>query len=48
LEFKPKPHWDIGEELGIIDFKRATKISGSRFYVLTGLGAKLEGQLYHL
>ena len=40
--FKPKPHWDIGEELGIIDFKRATKISGSRFYVLTGLGAKLE------
>ena len=42
FEFKPKPHWDIGEELGIIDFKRATKISGSRFYVLTGLGAKLE------
>ena len=45
LSFTPKPHWEIGEALGIIDFKRAVKISGSRFYVLTGLGAKLERAL---
>ena len=34
--FAPRPHWEIGEELGIIDFERGVKISGSRFYVLTG------------
>lgn len=45
FKFQPKPHWEIAENLGIIDFKRATKISGSRFYVLTGLGAKLERAL---
>ncbi len=45
FKFKPKPHWEIGEYLDIIDFKRATKISGSRFYVLKGLGAKLERAL---
>jgi len=45
FSFTPKPHWEIGEALGIIDFKRAVKISGSRFYVLTGLGAKLERAL---
>lgn len=45
FSFTPKPHWEIGEALGIIDFKRAAKISGSRFYVLTGLGAKLERAL---
>lgn len=45
FSFQPKPHWEIAEELGLIDFKRATKISGSRFYVLTGLGAKLERAL---
>jgi seryl-tRNA synthetase len=37
-----KPHWDFGEELGILDFKRASKISGSRFWILKGLGARLE------
>jgi len=45
FNFTPKPHWEIAEYLGIIDFKRATKITGSRFYVLTGLGAKLERAL---
>jgi seryl-tRNA synthetase len=45
FSFTPKPHWEIGEALGIIDFKRAVKISGSRFYVLTGLGSKLERAL---
>lgn len=38
----PKAHWDLGEELDIIDFKRAAKISGSRFWVLKGAGARLE------
>lgn len=39
------PHWDIGERLGLVDFQRGVKISGSRFYVLTGLGARLERAL---
>ncbi|MDO8692240.1 MAG: serine--tRNA ligase [Dehalococcoidia bacterium] len=39
------PHWDIGERLGMVDFQRGVKISGSRFYVLTGLGARLERAL---
>ncbi|NPB07244.1 MAG: serine--tRNA ligase, partial [Aquificae bacterium] len=43
--FKPRPHWEIGERLGIIDFKRAAKISGSRFSVLKGAGARLERAL---
>ena len=42
FDFKPKPHWDIGTDLGILDFKRASKITGSRFTVAKGLGAKLE------
>lgn len=42
FSFPPLPHWDIGERLGIIDFTRGSKISGARFYVLRGLGAKLE------
>lgn len=37
-----KPHWEIGEALGIIDFERGVKLSGSRFYVLKGLGARLQ------
>ncbi len=45
LGFSPKPHWEIAESLDIIDFKRAVKVSGSRFYVLKGLGAKLERAL---
>ena len=40
--FEPKAHWDIGEELGILDFERASKISGSRFTVYKGIGARLE------
>lgn len=38
----PRPHWELGEELEILDFKRAAKISGSRFWVLKGMGARLE------
>jgi len=45
FDFKPLPHWDIGPGLGIIDFERGVKISGSRFYVLRGLGAKLQRAL---
>ncbi|MEZ4371568.1 MAG: serine--tRNA ligase [Polyangiaceae bacterium] len=42
FDFEPKNHWEIGERLGILDFERAAKLSGSRFSVLTGLGARLE------
>ncbi len=45
FNFQPKPHWEIGERLGIIDFERASKLSGSRFSVLLGWGAKLERAL---
>ena len=45
FDFEPKPHWEIGEKLGILDFESAAKISGSRFYVLKGAGAKLERAL---
>ena len=41
----PKPHWEIGENLGILDFDRAAKIAGARFSVMTGAGAKLERAL---
>ena len=41
----PKPHWEIGEALGILDFDRAAKIAGARFAVLTGAGARLERAL---
>ena len=43
--FEPLPHWDLGPSLGIIDFERGVKLSGSRFYVLFGLGARLERAL---
>ncbi len=43
--FDPLPHWDLGPMLGIIDFERGVKISGSRFYLLKGLGAKLQRAL---
>jgi seryl-tRNA synthetase len=43
--FKPRPHWEIGEKLGIIDFDRGVKLSGTRFYVLVGAGARLERAL---
>jgi seryl-tRNA synthetase len=39
--FTPKPHWELGERLGILDFTRAAKLSGSRFAVLSGAGARL-------
>jgi seryl-tRNA synthetase len=42
LHFPPKPHWELGESLGIIDFERGVKLSGTRFYVLRGLGARLQ------
>jgi len=45
LDFEAKAHWDLGPQLGIIDFERATKISGSRFAVLMGAGAQLERAL---
>jgi len=45
FDFEPKPHWEIGENLGILDIERGVKISGSRFYVLKGAGAKLERAL---
>lgn len=45
FDFEPLNHWDIAEILGIIDFERARKISGSRFAVMKGLGAKLERAL---
>jgi len=44
-DFAPKPHWELGEALGIIDFERGAKISGSRFYVLRGDGARLQRAL---
>lgn len=43
--FDPKPHWEIGEDLDILDFARASKITGSRFTVYKGLGARLERAL---
>ncbi|HZO90313.1 MAG TPA: serine--tRNA ligase [Chthonomonadaceae bacterium] len=45
FDFQPKPHWEIGEQLGILDIERGIKISGSRFYVLCGLGAALQRAL---
>jgi seryl-tRNA synthetase len=43
--FKPLPHWELGEKLDIIDFQRGVKLSGTRFYVLKGLGAHLQRAL---
>jgi seryl-tRNA synthetase len=45
FDFQPRPHWELGERLGIIDFERGVKLSGTRFYVLAGLGARLERAL---
>lgn len=45
LDFEPKPHWELGEALGIIDFERGVKLAGSRSFVLTGAGARLERAL---
>ena len=45
FDFEPEAHWDIAERLGIIDFERGVRLSGSRFFVLRGLGAKLQRAL---
>ena len=45
FDFRPRPHWEIGENLGILDFERGVKMSGSRFYVLKGRGARLQRAL---
>lgn len=45
FEFEMKPHWDLGPDLGIIDFERAVKLASSRFVLLGGLGARLERAL---
>ncbi len=45
FDFTPKAHWDIGESLGVIDFDRATKITGARFAILLGAGAQLSRAL---
>ncbi len=45
FDFNPKAHWDIGQDLGILDFERASKLSGARFAVLWGNGARLERAL---
>ncbi len=45
FDFEPKPHWKLGETLGIIDFERGVKLSGTRFYVLKGTGARLQRTL---
>jgi seryl-tRNA synthetase len=45
FDFEPQPHWDLGPALGILDFERGVKITGSRFYVLSGAGARLQRAL---
>ena len=45
FEFEPKPHWELGESLGIIDIERAAAMSGSRMYALRGAGARLQRAL---
>ena len=48
FSFEPRPHWEIGEKLGVLDFERAAKISGARFVVYRGAGARLERALVNL
>ena len=45
FDFEPKPHWDLGPALSIIDFEQGVKITGTRFYVLSGAGARLQRAL---
>jgi seryl-tRNA synthetase len=45
FDFTPKPHWEIGEALGLLDFERASRMAQARFVVLTGMGARLERAL---
>src|SRR5205807_4931289 len=42
FDFTPKPHWELGEQLGVLDLERAAKLSGARFAVYWDLGARLE------
>ncbi len=48
FSFEPRPHWEIGEKLGILDFERGARLAGSRFTVMKGLAAKLERALVNL
>lgn len=45
FDFEPKAHWDLGPELGMIDFNRGVKLAGTRFYLLGGMGARMERAL---
>ncbi len=45
FDFTPQPHWDLGPKLGILNFDQGVKITGSRFYVLSGAGARLQRAL---
>ena len=45
FDFEPKAHWDLGPELGVIDFDRGVKLAGTRFYLLGGMGARMERAL---
>ena len=45
FDFQPQAHWDLGPALGILDFERGVKLSGTRFYILNGLGARLQRAL---
>ena len=45
VDFEPKAHWDLGPELGMIDFDRGVKLAGTRFYLLGGMGARMERAL---
>ena len=45
FDFTPQPHWELGPKLGIINFEQGVKITGSRFYVLSGAGARLQRAL---
>ncbi|NYS32509.1 serine--tRNA ligase [Streptococcus danieliae] len=47
FDFEPKAHWDLGEDLGILDWERAGKVTGARFLFYKGLGARLERALYN-
>lgn len=47
FDFEPKPHWDVADQLGIVDFERAGKVTGSRFVFYKGLGARLERALFN-
>ena len=48
FDFEPKAHWDLGPALGIINFDQGTALTGSRFYVLSGAGARLQRSITHI